>query len=148
MASSKVDLDPTFERWVRALRAAAEQAALKLSAGLAAPWMLPLSGGWPEDLFDWDGLSEAFSRAELNEAFVSAIRDAEDPGVVGDLISATTMIEYLAVAERAFRARHTMRRPRAFAHALGRLQGHGHEKGTLTKTALEYVRGLVQQSKS
>ena len=63
------------------------------------------------------------------------------------MVVTTTQIDYLAIMERAFRARHTMSRPRAMLHAMGRKAGHGSNTGPLVRGVLEHVRGLVKQSK-
>ena len=73
--------------------------------------------------------------------------DVKNPGTSGDLAVTTVQIDLLAAMERAWRMRHTMRRPRTFCHAMGRKNGHGDDSGPLVQCQLEYVRGLTKQSK-
>jgi len=150
-ASSKVEVNDAFEKQIRELREAQDANSRAVAEGLQSVWIKPdLEGGptpWNGDLFILENLSLPFSREELNEAFEEVLKDADSPGVSGDLIAATLQADYLGTMERAYRARHTMRRPRAMAHAAGRFYGHGGEKGVLTQTALEFVRGIVNQTK-
>ena len=105
-------------------------------------------GSWLGDLFDIEGMSDPFNRDEANEMFVEATKDGENSGVTGDLGSTTLQVDYLACMERAFRSRHTMRRPRTMAHMTGRRKGHGNERGVLTQMNLEFVRNMIKQSRS
>lgn len=147
MTQSKVDVDDRFETQIRELRKSNEAGAKAALEGEQPKWMQPDKGDWDGDLFDIDGISDAFDREEINDKFKESIENTEDAGVDGDLVTATLQIDYLGCMERAFRSRHTMRRPRAMGHAAGRMAGHGDEKGVLAQTALEFVRGLVKQSK-
>jgi len=145
--SSKVQVDANFEGQVKKLIEANKKIADNLKLNQAAGWMMPDMKDWDGDLFNNTGISGAFDRKDLNDACVSAIENASSPGVVGDIISGAAQVEYLAIFERAFRARHTMRRPRALAHAISRHAGHGHPAGVIGQTVLEYVRGLTALSK-
>lgn len=148
-ATRKSDVDETFETFLRNLREATRDGALALQGNWKeSKWSRPIAGegeGWDGDLFDLSGIGEAFSRARLNEMFIESIRSGESPGVVGDAIITQMQAAYLSAAERAFRMRHTMRRPRAYLHMLSRQAGHGNEAGVFTQ-ALEYVRHLVQEA--
>jgi hypothetical protein len=146
-AKAKADIDPNFRKQIVALRtqAAAEKEARL--AGQQTAWMVPDKGEWNGDLFDREGMAKAFQRDKANEHFVEATKEGESPGVTGDLITTTLQIDYLAVMGRAFCTRHTSRRPRAMAHAMGRKGGHGNNNGTLTQAVLDYIRLTIQQSK-
>lgn len=146
MTTRRVDVDPNFQRQVQACRTSAAQEAETRQTGNASQTMAPVNNDWSGDLFDWDGIHQAFHRDRANSQMIEAMQDSRDSGVVGDLIAATMQIETLAVMERAYRARHTMRFPRAVAHALGRKYGHGHVQGAFSRGMLEYVRGLIKES--
>lgn len=144
-AASKVNMDETFEFRIRELKAAAKSAAENGVLGQPAGWMRPegMTGG----LFDYDALAEPFSRDDVNQAYLNAVKDQNDPGVVGDVVAATTMLETLAAMQQSFVVRHTYRRPRATAHMLGRKRGHGSDAGPLAINYLEYVRTILAQAK-
>ena len=146
-ATAKADVDPNFTAQIVALRTQADAEQKARIKGNQVAWMVPDKGEWSGDLFDREGMARAFQRDKANEDFVAATSDPLKPGVTGDMIVTTLMIDYLACMGRAYHARHTMRRPRAMAHAMGRKKGHGDNNGTLTQTALEYVRSTIQQMK-
>lgn len=146
-ATPKADIDPNFENQIRTLR---DQAAAEHDArikGNQTAWMVPKLGEWDGDLFDREGMAKAFQRDKANEDFTSATSDPLDPGVTGDMVVTTLMIDYLCCMARAYCFRHTMRRPRAMAHVAGRKRGHGDNNGTLVQTTLEYIRNIIQQTK-
>ena len=92
------------------------------------------------------GLAKATVAGFVNEELVDAVKDAESPGNVGDLINTNTQIEYLAMVERAFRARHTMSFPRGVAHASARRHGQGGDKGPLKFSVMKYLEDLQKMS--
>ena len=150
--TAKADIDPVFDAQLHKLQELSKEEAETRLKGEQNAWIFPEvspEGGeeWTGDLFDWKGMSRMFSREKSNQTFIDATKDAENSGVVGDLIVTLTQIEYLAIMERAFRARHTMRWPRALAHAMGRKSGHGHDRGVFITCGIEYVRGTIGQSK-
>ena len=149
---SKVEVSDTFEMQNRSLVAGNKSNADAARNGTQSSWMLPDAEGgeedWEGDLFALDDLGVPFSRETIAEEFRQTVESSDNPGVSGDLVAATLQSDYLGAMERAFRARHTMRRPRAMAHAAGRMNGHGSDRGTLTQTALEFVRGVVKEAKS
>lgn len=144
--AAKVDMDPNYERRLRELRdhAAAELAAR--SRGEQVRWNRPPS--LTTGVFAIQALEAPFRRTAANDACVAAISDPKNPGVTGDVVAATTMIETLAGMERAFRMRHTMRRPRAMAHALARLKGHGDPDGAFGRNGVEYIRQVLKQARA
>lgn len=144
---SRVDVDPNFELQVRALRAAFGSLADATLTGGQPRWMTPELLGWSGDTEDREGMSAPFARDQANAQFVEAVADPLEPGTTADLVAATTMIDWLACMERAYRARHTMPRNRAALHAASRYAGHASEQGALTTCALEYVRRIVRQAK-
>lgn len=148
MATTQSDIDPVLDKLVRGLQEKQQAIAEAMLQGKAAPWLMPPLRGWSGDLFAWDHISSAFDSAAANEMFVKAIRDVTNPGTVADIIINTTQAEWMSIAERAFRNCYTMRRPRMMAHALGRIEGHGSQQGTLVQTALEYLRNLIRSGKS
>lgn len=153
-ASAKADLDNTLSQQIKSLEQQANAEQQAELTGSQTQWMMPVlkpagipsSQGWSGDLFDYKGMAEPFDRSQSNQALINAL-DASSPGTSGDLIITTLQVDWLACAERAFRARHTMRRPRAVAHAMGRKAGHGSDTGPLNQCVLQYINGLVSESK-
>lgn len=139
-------MDPNFEKRLRDLQQAAKAEYEGQSSGAGTThWFRPQE--WTGDVFKLEALHEPFDRKKANEDYQKAVKDPEAPGTTGDVVATTTMIDYLAAMEAAFRVRHTMRRPRAMAHMLGRKRGHGSEKGPLIQCGVEYLRGVLKQSK-
>ncbi len=142
---SCVDVDPNFERQLRNLKtlfAAQEQ---PLREGGQVKWMRPL--GWSGDPTDFSAIHAALNRDQANQQYIQAVQDARQPGVAGDLIAATVMIDYLATAERALLNRITMNRCRRQAHAAGRARGHGSDRGVFVQSGIEYIRRIVARSR-
>lgn len=144
--SAKADMDPKFEKRLRQLKDDAKEEYNKRKVGEQVKWFRPPE--WEGDLFDFEGMSEPFNREKANDDYVKAVENAEAPGTTGDIIVTTTMIDELAMMEAAFRSRHTMRRPRAVAHMLARKRGQGDDKGPFIQLGIEYVRGLLEQSRT
>lgn len=141
-------VDPNLEIQLKSLETQANAEQQAVLQGNQAQWMMPVLVNWSGDLFDFTGMHSPFNRDQSNNWFVDAISDPDNPGTTGDLVLTTLQVDWMACAERAFRARHTMRRPRAVAHAMGRKAGHGDDKGPLVQCVLEYLRGLATESKS
>ncbi len=103
--------------------------------------------GWDGNPQDYEAMATPFSRAKANQDLVAAISNHLAPGTTGDVVVCSTMINHLSVMERAFRARHTLRRCRATAHVAGRLTGHGNDKGPFIQLGVEYARALLASAK-
>jgi hypothetical protein len=148
-ATRKSDVDPVFEDQLNTMQDQAQQEYIDHGTNGydQTQTLMPDPKEWSGDLFDWDNMSKPFSRKKSNDNFIEAIKKVASPGVSGDAVITTTQVEYLAIMERTFRARHTNSFPRVMAHMLGRRRGHGdQEYGLFTKGLLQYVRGIVKQS--
>jgi hypothetical protein len=145
---SKADMDAKFETLLRDLADQAGIEAVVRVVGGQVKWMMPddSESGWPGDLFLLEELGTPFDREAINDMFRDVIADPHKPGTSGDVVLTTTQIEYLAVMERAFRARHTMRRPRATVHAMGRKAVHGDPGGTFYRGVLDYLTGVKKMA--
>jgi hypothetical protein len=142
---STIHMEPNFEKRLRELQQHAALEVARRSLGQQVPWHRP--AGWNGDPTDVEGLSAPFDRSVANQCAVDAIKDKDKPGTVGDVVAATTMIDYLATMERAFRVRHTMRRPRAVAHALARMKYQADPFGPFIQGGVEYARELIKRAK-
>lgn len=140
---SKAKVIGNFEKRVRDLQSHAEEEAQARTTGEPVQWFRPT--GFSTDPFDTQSLADGFSRDEANVDF-SRIINPEDPGTTGDLIAVATMVDYLAVMQRAFRARHTASRARMAAQAAARKKGHGNVQGVFSQLPLEYVRNLLRKA--
>jgi hypothetical protein len=141
---SRAHIDPAFEAILEDIQ---EQAAAEVSGrsvGDQVLWARPAA--WDGNVYDLSAFSAPFARDASNADYVSAVEDPDNPGVTGDLVVSTIQIDFLATQERAYRNRHTMRRPRAVAHVLARLQGHASPVGPIGGM-LDYVRVLLQRAK-
>lgn len=142
---SVVDVDPIFEKRVRDLQQQAADIAPELTTGGQTLWFRP--GGWEADVFDYDALTPPFDTSVSDEGFIRAHQDPQNPGTTGDIITATTQIDYMDCMERAMRARHLYPLPRCVALMAGRKVGHGAPNGLFAETATNYVRRLSSQAK-
>jgi hypothetical protein len=144
--SSKAQIRDRFRLQLTALANSAEAAASAALLEGQRRWTTPDLGDWSGDLRDLEGLSKAFDRSEIAQDAKDAVRDAREPGVVGDLMVSQLQGDYLACQERAYRCRH-LSPLRARLHAAARLRGHGHEAGLFRQTVLSYLTGLLRASK-
>lgn len=143
--SAKVNMDPNFENRYRDMQQHAQAEYEARPTGNRTLWFRPEN--FDGDLTDLTNLGDSFTRKQANEEGVDAVKDPEAPGVTGDTVAAVTMVEALSVLERAFRVRHTMRRPRAVAHVLSRLKGHGDATGPYIQNGVEYIRAVMAQAR-
>lgn len=147
MPKSVADVRTRFTAQLTSLKkaAAAAFAATKMTA--PREWFSPDKGDWDGDLTNVEGLSKAYDRSDNATDFQAAIKDGRQPGTVGDLLASQIQGDYLAVQERAYRARmHSSVRCRF--HAAARQRGHGDEKGLFQQGVLGYVAQLVKASKA
>lgn len=142
---SVVDVDPAFEARMRDLQEHAQDEAEQRPQGGQVRWFRPT--GWSGDLDDYQAMAVPFDRKELNDLYIQAVT-GDPPGTTGDLVAAGTQIDLLAIMERAFRQRCTMRRSRAMAHAVGRYTGHANPLGVPIGGMLGHIRSIVKQSKT
>jgi len=144
--SKKSDIDPVFREQCEEHKTQAKDEYDTRKKGEQYKWLMPVKRDWSGDLFDWEGMKSPFDREKSNQWYKEATESPTSPGRSGDLIITTTQIAYLAVMERAFRARHTYRFPRCVAQHLGRRKGHGTKYGAFRWAAIEYVQGIIRQT--
>lgn len=140
---STSDVRSTFVSSINDMATAALSIANAAKTAGQRRWSRP--SGWNGDLNNLDAISTAFNRQQNNQDFINAIKDAKQPGTVGDLEVSQIQIDYLAAQERAFRARHCSRLRRSL-HAAARKYGHGVDNGVLKRGILGYVTGLAQSA--
>jgi hypothetical protein len=148
---AKVDVDTGLEELLARLQEQLKTSGEAVLKGEQTTWLMPEKGGdngWEGDLFAINDMGKPFDRQDLNDKIVEGMTDAESPGTTGDLTLGTLQIAYLSAMQRAFIARHTMRRPRALMQMAARQQAHGAEEGPLVQGVLEHFRGLAARSKS
>lgn len=142
--TSVATMDPNFEQRFRELKTHAQKQGQAIQSTQQRKNFRPKT--WSGDPFDYEAMSVPFKRDKANQDLVKAISDATAPGTTGDVVVTTTMLDQLAGMERAFRVRHTLRRCRATAHNVGRMIGHGDDKGPIIQLSVEYVRALLRQA--
>lgn len=145
-SSQKSSISNVLQKLVNELATQAKRESTERKKNAQVKWMMPPKGDWSGDLFKWQDLYHPFDSEKPNEELVKAISDAKDPGNAGDLVNTNTQIEYLAMMERAFRARHTMSFARGIAHASGRRHGQGGDKGPLKFSIMKYLEDLQKMS--
>lgn len=149
----KAKIDSNFEAVLKELARKKREAGDRLNANRVVPWFRPTvnSSGWAgglqsnEDLVQ---LHRVFNTDEAEEALIDAYQpDPKKSGNTGDNIVLPLQIDYMAQAERAFRARHSQGFPRAIAHLTARSKGHGNEKkGIFNAQVLDYIKRIIVQA--
>ena len=104
------------------------------------------SDRWKGSPFDWVRMYYPFDPDYPGGQLVAHTLKAKCPGAAGDLPMAALQVDYLACAERAFRARHTTSFPRGVAHHALRRKGQGDSGGPLKYGVLDYLRDLKKVS--
>lgn len=89
------------------------------------------------------GVVLKFDRQKVNTNFGELIADGANPGALGDVISVKTQCDYVAIAERAYRARHCTP-VRSIALAAARRRGHGDPLGVFQGGVLRYVQDMLK----
>lgn len=145
-AQSKADVGDRFSRQLDALVETGKSTAKSLRGEDRRLHTDVDKGDWDGDLTDLSGISSAFSREEHSEDVVEAIKNVDEPGVIGDLIASAMQGDYLAMQERAFRSRHTSVVRRRL-QAAARRAGHGDDRGLFKRGVLGYVESVLKQSK-
>lgn len=143
---SLAQIDPVFEQRLKDLQTHATAEGAARPVGNQVPWARPAD--WEGDVFDFAAFAKSFDTTAATQDYLKANKTPTTPGTVSDVIAATTMIDYMVTMERAFKVRHTMRRPRAMAHAAARAVGHGDSNGPLAQLGLEYVRAVLAKGKT
>lgn len=145
---SRANMDPNYEKRCRDFQNAALVEASSLAVGNAPIWFRP--EGWDGRLSGPDYLKNMaipFSRDASSNDYLEAVKDPKNPGTSGDVVVTTIMAETLSVMERAFRARHTLRRVRATCHVVGRKLAQGQATGAFIQSNVEFVRSLLAATK-
>jgi len=147
-AEQKADLDPNVGAFLQRMADLKLQACASRTAGGAVPWLRP-------DTEDWSGglqtakelvaIHQPFNTDAAEEQLKSAA-DVQSPGNVGDGVVLPLQIDYMAQAERAYRARVTQTFPRSVAHTIGRDKGHGQPNGVFLWQVKEYFLYLLRQA--
>lgn len=121
------------------------------------PWLRPPTTEWSGDLQTENALVEihnAFNTDQAEEALKEnfnvskASESAPFVGNNGTSVLCCLQIDYMAQAERAYRARVSNSFIRSLAHVTAREQGHGKSDGVFTGQVIGYFSDLVNQSSS
>ncbi len=88
-------------------------------------------------------MDQAFDREAINQNFAELFAASDNAGTIGDATSLKLQGDYVAVVERAYRAR--VATPlRCMAHAAARRAGHGHAAGVFTGGVLQYAQDAIK----
>ena len=129
-AAAKGQLLPVFTDRIADLRLQAQRTHNAIQGRHQRRWAVPEG---QESLLDIENLHvPAFDRQELNDQYTELTESVESAGTTADVMANKQQIAYVAVEERAFRARHSTI-CRAFCHGHGRRYGHG--QGSLLSPA-------------
>lgn len=131
-------LDGTFLINTAALKANATGTAAALLNQALRGWFVP--AGWSGDPLDIDGMAAAFNRGGAGAIYTDALYSSN--GSSGDAASAKLQSDYLAVRERAYRARH-FTRVRSALMAAARRAGQGHVGAGVFARVESYAQDLL-----
>jgi hypothetical protein len=96
-----------------------------------------------KSVLDIQGIGKGFDREAANANFGKIISGTKAGGTTGDAISVKTQVDYVAVVERAFRARHCTP-VRCLALAIGRRDGHGKPNGIFGGGVQKYAQDVLK----
>jgi hypothetical protein len=147
-ATQKAVIDPNLQKVVQYFAVEKQQAYdARIANGQPVPWFRAPLGAWNGDLQTEGGLKLIHDSYNTNEAEAKLILayNPGAPGNTGDGILLSLQIDYMAQAERAFRARTGQSFPRTLAHMAAREKGHGEKTGVFLGQALEYFILLLKQ---
>lgn len=108
------------------------------------PWQVPEK---VTDVLDVPGITAGFNRDDANANYEAIIADPKAGGTTGDVISVKVQVDYVAIMERGFRARHCTP-VRCFALATGRRNGHGQAKGIFGGGVGKYAQDALKAGQS
>lgn len=136
MAESLGKIHDVFKDAVKDLADQAGDAADGVGNGERS-WQIPASmtDFGPLDI---DRIDEAFNRDEIGANYEDVIGDPTNPGTMGDAIALTMQSDYVAMMERAFRARHATP-VRLLVLASARRKGHAHEAGVFHRNVMGHA---------
>ena len=145
-SSQKSGMDPKLVKLVDEIVTQAKDESKDRKTNKQVKWLMPPKGEWDGDIFKWNKMDKPFDSKKSNDELTDTVKSANNPGNGGDLINTATQIEYLAMAERAFRARHTMTFPRNIAHATARKYGQSQDTGPFKFSVENYLKDLQKMS--
>lgn len=123
-------LDPTFVLLMQSMLTEAINSTNAIQNQQLNKWYLADLSLWNGNVLDINAIGAAFDREEVGIAYGETIVSAD--GATGEAASCTLQSDYMAVMERAFRARHAS--PiRSKAHAAARRLGHGDAVGCIQR---------------
>jgi len=129
---------------MQTMRAYAQVAANEITKASPRSWMLPMDhNAWTGDPADFESIGDAFPREQLNETVQNLLLQADKNATTAALMAARLQLEYMAMMERSFRARH-LSPVRATAHSLARLRGHGDAGGVHEGGVLRYIQNIAK----
>lgn len=138
------DIDIQFSKFMQARQKQSEETAKGLTTSVAYDWDRPGSGPAP-DPYNPGTIAE-FARDSISGQYQQTM-SGSGGGTVGDRAATKLQHDHLAMAERAWRARHCS--PVAcFARSAARLTGHGENDGVYTGGILKGIQNLLKSSKS
>lgn len=145
-SSKKSGISGKITQLIQEITTQAQEESTKRKLNQQVKWRMPPKGGWDGDIFKWNQMDKPFDSNQPNNELKNTIQSASNPGNGGDLVNTATQIEYLAMAERAFRARHTMTFARNIAHATARQSGFSKEGGPFKLSVMKYLEDIQKMS--
>lgn len=122
--ATKATVNAVFTDRLRDINTRAKQLQNAHQGQHQRPWMVPEE--LESSILDVENLHQpVFDRTDINDQYEQVTKDPKTAGTVGDVISLKLQMDYVAMEERAFRARHTTL-CRAMCLAHGRRYGQGH----------------------
>jgi len=141
-ASKKSGMDPKLQQLIEEIVKQAKDEAKERKQNKQVKWRMPPKAGWDGDIFKWQQMDKPFDSKKSNDDLKKTVKSPDNPGNVGDLVNTMTQLEYLAMAERGFRARHSMTFTRGIAHATARQNGFSKDKGPFKMSVLKYLEDI------
>ena len=140
-------IDDNLQEVLQAFAAAKVQAAEGRKFNSAIPLFRPPLNSWTGGMQTAQALTDihkSFNTDMAENALISAF-NPEDPGTNADSILLSLQIDYMAQAERAYRARVAQGFIRSLAHVTARENAHGQPRGIFLGQTLNYFIDLFKQ---
>lgn len=141
-------IDSNLQDVIAAFTAKNAEAATQRKFNEAVPWFRPDLKNWTGDLQTAESLVDihaVFNTDQAEQALISNF-DPTAPGNNAISILSSLQIDYMAQAERAYRARVSNGFVRSLAHLTARQQGHGDSNGVFSGQVIEYFNDLIKQA--
>jgi hypothetical protein len=144
-------IDDVFNATIKDLTDQADTQATAMFNSDLRPWNRPKSAPnnyrWSGDPLDIADTVWPFDRTTINTKYEEGLASTATAGKVADAIALKGQCDYIAMAERGYRARHCTP-VRLLAMSIARRIGHGNPAGVFSGGMKGYITNTIRTGKS